>query len=517
MKLIECVPNFSEGRRPEVIGAIRDAIAAVEGVTILDASSDESHNRSVITFVVPYEHAVQAAFEGIREAAKRIDLREHTGEHPRIGATDVVPFVPLEDSTMEDCIALAKELGKRVGTELEIPVYLYERAATRETRKNLADVRRGQFEGLRDEIGTNPEREPDFGPNAIHQTAGATAIGARPFLVAYNVYLGNAANLPLAKAIAKQVRESSGGFKAVKGLGLEVDGQAQVSMNLVDPEQTALHTVFDFISEKAREEGVEVTWSEIIGLVPERVLFSAAKDHLRLKAFTPDQILERQVARAMRATAEVTAVKPVATTAGEFLEAIASSDPVPGGGSVSAYAGALSAALTRMVAGLTIGRKKYVAVEPEMTVVAANAENLADRLSALVAKDADAYAAVSAAYKLPKDSDVAAKARDEAITQSLLGAAEVPLETARLCAQAAELAATVAAKGNSNAITDAGVAAMLAEAGCRGAAYNVRVNVTSLSDRSLGAHLEHDAKSIVESAALHAKEACALVERALSS
>jgi len=517
MKLIECVPNFSEGRRPEVIGAIRDAIAAVEGVTILDASSDESHNRSVITFVVPYEHAVQAAFEGIREAAKRIDLRVHTGEHPRIGATDVVPFVPLEDSTMEDCIELAKELGKRVGTELEIPVYLYERAAARETRKNLADVRRGQFEGLRDEIGTNPEREPDFGPNAIHKTAGATAIGARPFLVAYNVYLGDAANLPLAKAIAKQVRESSGGFKAVKGLGLEVDGQAQVSMNLVDTEQTALHTVFDFISAKAREEGVEVTWSEIIGLVPERVLFSGAKDHLKLKAFTPDQVLERQVARAMRATTELTAVKPVASTAGEFLHAIASSDPVPGGGSVSAYAGALSAALTRMVAGLTIGRKKYVAVEPEMTVVAANAESLADRLSALVEKDADAYAAVSAAYKLPKDSDVAAKVRDEAITNSLLGAAEVPLETARLCAQAAELAVTVAAKGNSNAITDAGVAAMLAEAGCRGAAYNVRVNVTSLSDRSLGAHLENEAKSIVESAALHAKEACALVERALSS
>ncbi|HMA20287.1 MAG TPA: glutamate formimidoyltransferase, partial [Gemmatimonadaceae bacterium] len=265
MKLIECVPNFSEGRRPEVVGAIRDAIAAVEGVTVLDASSDESHNRSVITFVVPIDHAVQAAFEGIRAAAERIDLRQHSGEHPRIGATDVVPFVPLEDSTMEDCIALAKELGERVGKELGIPVYLYERAATRDTRKNLADVRRGQFEGLRDEIGTNPEREPDFGPNAVHASAGATAVGARPFLVAYNVYLGDAANLALAKSIAKQVRESSGGFKAVKGLGLEVDGQAQVSMNLVDTDQTALHTVFDFISEKARAEGVEVTWSEIIG------------------------------------------------------------------------------------------------------------------------------------------------------------------------------------------------------------------------------------------------------------
>lgn len=507
MKLIECVPNFSEGRRPEVVGAIRDAIAAVEGVTILDASSDESHNRSVITFVVPIERAVQAAFAGIREAAARIDLREHTGEHPRIGAADVVPFVPLEDSTMDDCVALARELGERVGRELSIPVYLYERAATRPTRVNLADVRRGQFEGLRGEIGTNPERDPDFGPRQIHQSAGATAIGARPFLVAYNVYLGPASNLPLAKSIAKAVRESSGGFKAVKGLGLEVDGQAQVSMNLVDTEQTALHTVFDFIGDKARAEGVEVTWSEIIGLVPERVLFDASKNHLKLARFSADQVLERQVARARRAS----------TSADDFLEAVASSDPVPGGGSVAAYAGALSAALTRMVAGLTIGKKKYVAVEPEMTVVAANADSLSTALAGLVQRDADAYAAVSAAYRLSKESAGEAEARTAAITAALLGAAEVPLETARLCAQAAGLAATVAAKGNTNAVTDAGVAALLAEAGCKGAAYNVRINVASLSDKSAGAHLDREARALVADASAAAAEACGAVETALSS
>lgn len=512
MKLIECVPNFSEGRRPEVVAAIRDAIAAVEGVTILDASSDESHNRSVITFVAPIEHAVHAAFEGMRVAAERIDLRSHAGEHPRIGATDVVPFVPLEDSTMDDCIALARQLAERAARELGIPVYLYERAATRDSRRNLADVRRGQFEGLRDEIGANPEREPDFGPREIHPTAGATAIGARPFLVAYNVYLGDAANLPLAKSIAKQVRESSGGFKAVKGLGLEVDGQAQVSMNLVDTDQTALHTVFDFISEKARAEGVEVTWSEIIGLVPERVLFEGAKDHLALRDFTPDQVLERQVARAMRASAVGTPGASSATPT-DFLAAISSSDPVPGGGSVSAYAGALAAALVRMVAGLTVGKKKYAAVEPEMTVVAASADSVAHSLSELVDRDADAYAAVSAAYKLPKDSPE----RSEQITNALLGAAEVPLETARLCAQAAELAATVAAKGNSNAVTDAGVAALLASAGCKGAAYNVRINVGSLSDRSLGAHLEAEANELVTIAAKYADEACGFVERALST
>ena len=515
MKLIECVPNFSEGRRPEIVGAIRDAMAAVEGVTVLDASSDESHNRSVITFVVPAEHAVHAAFEGMRVAAERIDLRVHTGEHPRIGATDVVPFVPLEDSTMDDCIALARELGERAGKELGIPVFLYERAATRDTRRNLADVRRGQFEGLRDELGSNPDREPDFGPNQIHRSAGATAIGARPFLVAYNVYLGDSANLPLAKSLAKEVRESSGGFKAVKGLGLEVDGQAQVSMNLVDTGQTALHTVFDFISDKAKAAGVEVTWSEVIGLVPERVLFESAKDHLKLREFTPDQVLERQVARAMRATAETPALTRNSATAGEFLHAIASSDPVPGGGSVSAYAGALASALIRMVAGLTIGRKKYAAVEPEMTIIAANAEALADSLSRLVERDADAYAAVSAAYKLPKEPETAAGGRNEAITKALLGAAEVPLETARLCAQAAELASHVAAKGNSNALTDAGVAALLASAGCKGASYNVRINVASLTDRSLGAHLEREAVELVATAEKHAGDACAAVERAM--
>ena len=519
MKLIECVPNFSEGRRPEVVASIRDAIAGVPGVSILDVSSDESHNRSVITFVAPAEVAVEAAYKGISAAAELIDLREHTGEHPRIGATDVVPFVPLEDSTMEDCVALARQLGERVGMELGIPVYLYERAASRPTRVNLADVRRGQFEGLRDEMKANPDRAPDFGPSEIHPSAGATAIGARPFLVAYNVYLGPADNLPLAKTIAKSVRESSGGFKAVKGLGMEVDGQAQVSMNLVDTGQTPLHVVFDSITEQAKAEGVEVTWSELIGLVPERVLFDAAKDHLKLNQFTPDQVLERQVARAMRGSQQLAAndASPHApetsrTTATDFLEAVASSDPVPGGGSVAAYAGALSSALVRMVAGLTLGRKKYAAVESEMTVVAGNAHKLSEALSRLVERDAAAYSAVAAAYKLPKED----ASRAGAIESALLGAAEVPLETARLCAEVAALAADVAVKGNTNAVTDAGVAGLLAEAGCRSAAWNVRVNVVALANPASGAHLEAEATKLVEAAAASAAAAAASVEKVLA-
>src|SRR5678815_5637859 len=247
MKLVECVPNFSEGRRPEIVDAIRAAIAAVPAVHILDVSSDPSHNRSVITFVASVEHAADAAFAGIATARDLIDLTVHQGEHPRLGATDVVPFIPLEGATMDDCIALARRLGARVGDELEIPVYLYERAATRPDRENLADVRRGEFEALRNEIGTNPARHPDFGPTHVHPTAGATVIGARPFLVAYNVYLGPASNLGVAKEVAKAVRGSSGGLRYVKGLGLEVDGQAQVSMNLVDLEKTPLHRAYDMV------------------------------------------------------------------------------------------------------------------------------------------------------------------------------------------------------------------------------------------------------------------------------
>src|SRR6266513_2688504 len=246
-KLVECVPNFSEGRRSEVIDAIRNAIAAVEGASILDVSSDTSHNRSVITFVASVETAVDAAYAGIKAAAELIDLCNHTGEHPRIGATDVVPFVPLDGSTMEDCIALARSLGERVGRELRIPVYLYERAATTPARENLADVRRGEFEGLRDELGKNPARKPDFGPEKIHPTCGAIAIGARPFLVAYNIYLGPATNLQIAKNIAKTVRSSSRRLKFVKGLGLEVDNPAFLFNNTATTERTPLHNVFDFV------------------------------------------------------------------------------------------------------------------------------------------------------------------------------------------------------------------------------------------------------------------------------
>jgi glutamate formiminotransferase/formiminotetrahydrofolate cyclodeaminase len=407
---------------------------------------------------------------------------------------------------MEDCIALARQLGERVGRELKIPVYLYERAATTPARENLADVRRGEFEGLREELGKNPARNPDFGPSQIHPTCGAIAIGARPFLVAYNVYLGPASNLQVAKSVAKAVRGSSGGFKYVKGLGLEVDGQAQVSMNLVDTEKTPLHTAFDFVKMRAEAEGAQVTWSEIVGLVPERVLFDAAASHLQLRQFTLKQVLERRVREVASGGESVSG----------FVASVASSNPVPGGGSVAAHAGALAAALVQMVAGLTIGKKKYAAVDTEMKDATLKAVALGNTLAALVKRDAEAYSRVSEAHKLPKEPADAASRRAEAVTTALLKAAEVPLETARASVDVAQLAALVAEKGNTNTVTDAGVAALLAQAACKGAAYNVRVNVQALDDKSKGETLSREAERLVKKAGELAERATSAVERALS-
>ena len=505
MKLVECVPNFSEGRRPEVIAAIRDAIADVESVSILDVSSDASHNRTVISFVVALEHAVDAAFAGIAMAREVIDLNQHTGEHPRMGAADVVPFIPLEGATMEDCIVLARQLGKRVGDLLHVPVFLYERAATTPARENLADVRRGEFEGLRAEIGSNPARKPDFGPERIHSTFGAVAIGARPFLVAYNVYLGPAANMEIARRVAKAVRGSSGGLKGVKALALEVDGQAQVSINLVDTERTPMHRAFEMVRMEAEAWGITPTWSEIVGLVPERVLIDAGVRHVRLDKFTIDQVLERKVRSAIQGGESLSG----------FVAAVASPSPVPGGGSVAAHVGALGAALAQMVAGLTIGKKKYAAVDAEMKEAALSAAALVSELSGLVARDATAYAAVVEAHKLPKEPAIVATLRSAALTRALLAAAAIPLETARACVRVAELAATVAEKGNTNAASDAGVAALLAEAACRGASYNVRINVASLDDKSPGAPMLEEVRALVARASEYAARAIAAVERTM--
>jgi glutamate formiminotransferase len=291
--LIECVPNVSEGRRPEVITAITDAIAAVPGVLLLGAESDADHNRSVITFAGSPEPVLEAAFRCVATAQRLINLDQHTGEHPRIGATDVVPFVPLRGATIDDCVQLARRLGQRVGDELGIPVYLYESAATRPERANLANVRRGEYEALRESLGVDPERDPDYGPARL-TPAGATAIGARPPLIAYNVYLSTA-DVAIAKKIAKAIRHSGGGLRHVKALGLLVEGRAQVSINMTDYRSTPLHRAFELIRAEAARYGVVPVESEIVGFVPEDALLDAAEHYLGLNRFDRERVLERRL------------------------------------------------------------------------------------------------------------------------------------------------------------------------------------------------------------------------------
>jgi glutamate formiminotransferase/formiminotetrahydrofolate cyclodeaminase len=508
MSLVECVPNFSEGRNPAVIAAIRDAIAQSPGAHVLDVSSDGSHHRTVITFVASLDAAVPAVLAGMRVARDRIDLTTHQGEHPRIGATDVVPFIPLEGATMDDCIALARALGERASRELGIPVYLYERAAATPARENLADVRRGEFEGLRDDVKTNAARRPDFGGPELHPTAGATAVGARPFLVAFNIYLGDKSNLPVAKDVAKAIRGSSGGLRYVKGLGMEVDGQAQVSMNLVDTEKTPLHRVFEYVRTEAAAYGVTPTWSELVGLVPERVLLEAGARHVQLRGFSKAMLLESKVREAVSGGESVDG----------FMSRVASSDPTPGGGSVAAHVGALSAAVAQMVAALTVGRQKYAAVAAEMTQMALDASALRRELAGLVVRDAAAYDRVSAAYKLPKDTEAEQTARATAVREALIVAAEVPLETAQAAVKVTALAAALAERGNTNAVTDACVAALMAEAACKGAALNVRINVVSLDadGAARGAELAAAARDAIDAAHVQARLAEAAAEKVMT-
>jgi glutamate formiminotransferase len=293
-KIVECVPNFSEGRRKEVINQITEAIASVPNAHVLDVQSDADHNRTVVTFVGQPEAVEETAFRGIEKAAELIDMDLHRGEHPRMGAADVVPFVPIKNVTMEDCVAIARRLGERVGRELGIPVYLYEEAATRPERRNLANVRRGEYEGIKAEIETKPERAPDFGPRQLGR-AGATAIGARPPLIAFNVYLGTG-DVEIAKAIARAVRHSSGGLRYVKALGLLVKGRAQVSMNLTNYRQTPVHRVVEMIRREAERYGVSVVESELIGLIPNESLVEAAKFYLQLDGLSSNQLLENRLA-----------------------------------------------------------------------------------------------------------------------------------------------------------------------------------------------------------------------------
>jgi len=471
-QVVECVANFSEGRRLEVIDRIVEAISAVSGVTVLDRQSDADHNRSVITFVGTPDGIEDAAFRGIQTAATWINMEEHQGEHPRIGATDVVPFVPIEGVTMDDCIKIARRLGERVGTELKIPVYLHEKAATRPERENLANLRKGEYEGLKEAIRSDPDRQPDFGPAELG-TAGATVIGARPPLIAYNVYL-NTSEVEIASKIARAVRHSTGGLRYVKALGMLVEGKAQVSMNLTDHTHTPIFRVVEMVRREAARYGVSISHSELVGLIPQRALIDAAQWYLQLDGFEADQVLETKLASAQ-------ASEP------EFDEALAAGTAAPGGGSAAAYGATMAAALVGMVARLTMGKKKYAEVEERMGEIAAQADRLRAELKQAVEDDSAAFTAVMDAYRLPKQSSEEQAARAEAIERAMHHAAEIPLDTVHKAVQVLNLAAEVAETGNTNAISDAGSAGALAHAALQAAALNVRINALNVQDQTAAA------------------------------
>jgi glutamate formiminotransferase/formiminotetrahydrofolate cyclodeaminase len=483
--ILECIPNYSEARRPDVIEAIMSSITSVEGVTLLDRHSDLDHNRTVLTFVGPPEAVEEAAFRSIARAAELIDLDKHTGEHPRIGATDVVPFVPISGLTMQDSVQVARHLAQRVGEELNIPVYLYEEAATRPERTNLEYLRRGQYEALKREMGVDPERDPDFGPKYVGP-AGATVIGARQPLIAYNVYLASD-DVTIAEKIAKTIRFSSGGLHYLKALGMLVEGRAQVSMNLTNYHKTPITLVQETIRREAARYGVMIHHAELVGLIPQEALVETAVWYLQLDQFKPEQILEQKLVSIQQLPQISPEEGPESGVT--FLDALASATPTPGGGSAAAYAGAAAASLVSMVARLTIGKKKYIAVESQMHAILTQSEALRDDLTRAIQLDSSAFDNVMAAYKLPDDTHAHQEVRRKAVQQATLLATQAPMSVAHKSLQVLELSEQVIHHGNTSALSDAATGASLAEAAINGAGYNIRINIKELPDNQAASFL----------------------------
>ena len=527
MKLIECVPNISEGRDVAVINAITDEIVGTDGAELLDVDRGEATNRTVVTFVGTPAAVEEAAFRVIARAAELIDMSTHHGEHPRMGATDVCPFVPVEGATMEDCARIARSLARRVGDDLGIPVFLYEHAAV-DGRRSLAEVRRGEYEGLTDRADP-----PDFGPREFNARAGATAIGAREFLVAYNVNL-NTRDRRLAHQVAQAVRElgtprrdaagkivkdengktvfDPGRFKECKAVGWYIDeyDRAQVSINLTDYNVTSIHAVFDACREEADERGMRVTGSEIVGLVPRRALLAAGDRYLAAQGKStgvpePDRIRSAMLSLGLDELgpfdpdAKVVEYRyrgaPVglrSRTLSAFADELSTESPAPGGGSVAALLGALSAALSSMVAALTFTKKGMEDTRPTMEVVGRRGQALKDWFLDAVDRDTDAFNGVLAAIRLPRKTDPDRETRDEAMAAANQGATLVPLEVLEHCVQALELAVVVVRDGNPNSVTDAGVASVSAVAAAEGASLNVRINLAGLDGDTAGIVSRHD-------------------------
>lgn len=517
MRLVECVPNFSDGRNEKVINAISDAIRSVQGISLLDVDPGWSTNRTVITFVGSPEVIVEGAFQAIKTAQALIDMRKHKGEHPRMGATDVCPFVPVSGVTMEDCVKLAEQLGERVGNELGIPVYLYAEAAKQEDRKSLADIRKGEYEALPEKM-KDTSFKPDFGPSHFNAQSGATVIGARQFLIAYNVNL-NTRSKKLANDIALTIREAGkakrdadgnivkdkdgvsvkvpGTLKAVRAVGWYVDEykRAQISINLIDYSVCSLHQAFDEAERVANESGLRVTGSEIVGLVPLAPMLEAGRHYLR-KQGRSTGVSERELVETAVQSLGLAELAPFdidkkiieynvapkvkelkKLSLSDFVDELASDSVAPGGGSVAALAGALSASLSAMVGNLTYEKKGFEKSKPILNELSESGQNLKTAFLQDVDNDMNAYNRIVESRRLPKGSPEEAKARDLAIHNATVEATLVPLGVLKRCEEALKLVDTAIDKGNPNSLSDAGVAGLMALAAAEGAYYNVLINL----------------------------------------
>ncbi len=473
--LVECVPNFSEGRDPARVDAIVEAMK-LPGVYLLDREMDADHNRSVITLVGEREAIQEAAIRGVGKAAELIDLTRHQGAHPRMGAADVVPFIPIDGVTLEDCVVMARHVGAEIWKRYQVPVYLYEAAATTPERQNLENIRRGQFEGIRDEIATVASRRPDFGELRVHPTAGATVVGARKFLIACNIFL-NTGNVDVAKKIAKAVRFSSGGLRFVKAAGFLVRGLAQVSMNLTDFEQTPIHRVFEFVKREASRYGVLPVSSEIVGLIPKLALEQCAEWFLQVENFDSSLILENRLAAVTGGKMAIGGPRAgLIAGVAPFIEQLAAPTATPGGGSAAAAGGAMAAGLAFMVASMSRGKKAYLKFETQLSEAIARLATLREELKAAVDADAASYNLVMKAYKAAKElADGGA-----AIPAALRQAAGVPLGVAENAAEVARIAEQLRPITNPRMSSDLVTAVALARAALEGARANVEINLESM-------------------------------------
>src|SRR3954452_12968807 len=485
--LVECVPNFSEGRDKAVVDAIVEAMK-IPGVSLLDREMDSDHNRCVITIVGDREAIAEAAISGVGKASELIDLTKHQGAHPRIGASDVIPFIPIEGVTIEDCVAIARKVGEDIWKRFKIPVYLYESAATNPDRQNLENIRRGPFEGLKEDILVTPSRCPDFGDPRCHPTAGATFVGARKALIAYNVFL-NTKDVDIAKKIAKAVRYSSGGLRYVKGAGFEVRGMAQVSMNLTDFEQTPIARVFEFVKREAERYGVQPLSSEIVGLIPKKALEQAAEWFLQVENFDSSLILENRLAAVMGGKMAVGGLRAGVEP---FVEQLAAPTATPGGGSASAAAGAMAAGLAVMVASMSRGKKAYLQYETELSEAIARLVPLREDFKSAIDADAESYQTVMKAYKTAKESGDGSGA----INLALKNATSIPLGVAEKSKQVAALIESLKAITNPKMASDLTVGAALAKAAIVGALANVEINLDSLEDPTFVADVKKKAATL---------------------